>query len=108
MVGFREALMVTSSIEPGNVSLLQFLASVQLSVPAPPSQETAVGVVRTSSAKSCGRDRNNRGKLAVDRIVLAPEIVVFTLVIHRIGLSGSTVTSSAGKKFAGDLTWRRS
>jgi hypothetical protein len=42
-------VIVTSSADVGTASLLQFRASVQFVVPAPPSQETAASRVLGSS-----------------------------------------------------------
>ena len=49
------ALMVTSSAAPGSTSPDQFGAWVQLTPSPPPSQETAAGVSRSSSASRTGR-----------------------------------------------------
>ena len=71
IVMFPGTSIVTSSLAPGRTLPLQFAASCQLSVPAPPSQETALSIARiwrtsaeTGSPRSWSfsRYRNRRGR----------------------------------------------
>src|SRR5262245_37237733 len=56
------ALMVTSSAGPGSASLAQLNWFVQLTPSPPPSQNTAEGVVRSSSVVTCSGTERRSGR----------------------------------------------